>query len=99
MSVIRSAIAVLSDGPAKLRHRQNYDVVHPLAQVLIERRDSVAELLQQVRELATTVSLILVRVPLAHVGKRDFQTDFGFDQLRDLPHRVAERVCWINRAV
>src|SRR5690242_2964101 len=48
MPVVRPAITILAHGPAKLRHRQHDDIIHSLAQVLIQRRDTATELLQQV---------------------------------------------------
>src|SRR5690242_15425510 len=48
MSVVRATVAVLFHRAAKLRHRQNNNVVHALAQVLIERREAGAELLQEI---------------------------------------------------
>ena len=88
-----------SHGPAKLGHRQDNHVVHSLAQVLIERRDSRTKLLQQVRQLTTAVALVDVSVPLAHVGERDLQPDVRLDQLRDRAQRVAERICRVDGAV
>ena len=99
MTVVRAAISILANGAAKLRHRQDHHIVHSLAQVLIKRRDSRAELLQQIAELPARVSLVHVRVPTTDVGKRDFQTHAGFDELRDLQQRIAKRIARILRAV
>ena len=40
-----------------------------------------------------------MRVPSADVSKSDFDADVGFDQLRDLEQRIAERRARIGRAV
>src|SRR2546423_14381152 len=50
VSVVSTTIAVLAHRATKLRHRQHDHVVHSLAQVLIERSDAGAELLQQISE-------------------------------------------------
>ena len=46
--------------------------------------ESGAELLQAVRELATSIALIHVRVPAADISKSNLEANTGFDQLRDL---------------
>ena len=84
MSVVRAAIAVLTHRPAKFRHRQHNHIIHALAQILVERRDAAAELLQQVRQLPARIALVHMRVPASDVGKRHFQPDAGFNDLRDL---------------
>ncbi len=51
MTVVRAAISILAYRPAKLRHRQHNYVIHSLSQILVKRRDTRTELLQQIREL------------------------------------------------
>src|SRR5437762_12148652 len=84
VSVVRTTIAILAHRAAKLRHRQHDHVVHSLAQVLIQRSDAGAELLQQISELTARVTLVDVRVPTTDISKSDFEAHAGFDQLRDL---------------
>jgi hypothetical protein len=48
VAVICAAIAILSGGAAELRHRQDNHIVHSLTQILIQRRDTRRELLQQI---------------------------------------------------
>ena len=75
MSVIRARLP-FSLTVGQTRTSSDNHVVHSLAQVLIERRDSRTKLLQQVRQLTTAVALVDVSVPLAHVGERDLQPTF-----------------------
>src|SRR5687767_12994721 len=84
VTVVRTTISILSHRPAKLRHRQHNHGVHTLAQVLVKRRDSRAELLQQIRELTTRIALVHMRVPTTNFSKGNLQTNAGFDQLCDL---------------
>src|SRR5262249_48318018 len=52
MTVIRAAVAVLIHRPSKLRHRQNDDVRHAIAEIGDERRDASREVVEPLRELA-----------------------------------------------
>ena len=79
MAMIRAAVAMLAHCATEFRHRQNYNVVHALAQVGVERRDARAELLQKVAELAARVSFVDVRVPATNVRERHFQSDLRLD--------------------
>ena len=93
MAVIGSAIAVLLDGAAELRHRDHRDIFHAIAQVLIKRRQRLAELRQIVGKLSVRwlpADLIDVRVPAADVGERHFHSHIRLDQLRDLLQAFAE---------
>ena len=86
VSVVSPAISVFFGGAAKLRHRQDHNVVHALSEVGVKSRDGVAELLQQIAKLALTVSFVDVRVPIQTRCVREsyFQPDAGLDQLRNL---------------
>src|SRR5207237_1455503 len=88
VTVIGAAIAVLAGHASKLGHRENHDVVHPVAEVSDQRRDRAGEIVETLGELAGGRSLIHVRVPAADVCERDLESDIRLDQLRDLqqPH-------------
>ncbi len=99
VAMVGAAVSVLPGSAAKLRHRQNHYVVHALTEIGVERRDRVAELLQQIAELTARAALVDVSVPAAHVGKRHLEPDTGFDQLRNLQQRIAKRRARILGAV
>src|SRR5436190_2309482 len=52
VAVIGAAVAVLGDRPPELAHRQDDDVLHPIAEVARERGDALAEVGEPLRELA-----------------------------------------------
>ena len=78
-------------GAAELRHGENDDIPHPIAEVVIESSDAVAEIRQAIRKLAARVTLIRVRVPAAHIGEGDLHADVRFHQLCNLHERLPER--------
>src|SRR6266849_2467793 len=90
VTVVRPAIAVLSHGPPELRHRQDDDVGHAVAEIPVERGQTLGELHEPLRELPLLVALVGVRVPAAHVGKGDLEPHVGLDELGDLLQAVAE---------
>ena len=47
----------------------------------------------------SSANFIHVMIPAADIGECDFHAHIGFDQLRDLPHAVAEASARIARAV
>ena len=49
-----------------------------------ERGDALREIAKSSRQLSLRATLIHVRVPTAHVSKRDFESNVRLDQLRDL---------------
>ena len=77
------------------------DIFHAIAQVLIERRERLAEFRQIVGQLAELAAahFVHVRVPAADIGERHFQSDIGFDQSRDLLQALAESAARILRAI
>ena len=99
MTVIGAAVAVLARRASELRHRQDHDVGHPVAEVGDERGDRPREIVEAIRELARRAALIHVRVPAADVGERDLEPDVRLDQLRDLPQALPERRARILGAV
>ena len=62
----------------------------------MKRGDRLAELSQQIAELSLLIAFVHMRVPAADVRESDFQTNACFDQLCDLPQRVAK---WRGRIV
>ena len=99
VTVIGAAVSVLGDGPAELRHREDDDVRHLVAEVLGEGGERGAEVAEAQRELAALGALANVRVPALHVGEGDLEADVGLDELRDLAQRLAERHARILGAV
>ena len=79
MAVVCAAIAILFYGAAELRHREDHHIVHSRSEIHVERRDSVAELAQQVTELSLLIAFVHVRVPAADVCESDLQTHARFD--------------------
>ena len=65
VAVVGAAIAVLVHRAPELRHRQDDDVGHAIAEVGDERRDAAAEVVEPRRELALRAALVDVRVPAA----------------------------------
>src|SRR5205823_6144734 len=45
VSVIRAAGAILAHGAAELRHGENDDVMHPVAKVVVEGRETIPKIL------------------------------------------------------
>ena len=64
-----------------------------------ERGDRLGEVVESLRELAGRAALIDVRVPPAHVGERDLESDVALDELRDLLEALAELRLRIVRTV
>ena len=89
--VIGAAVAVLRDGPAKLRHRQHDDVVHPVTQVGGEGRDAPREVVEAGGQKPGAAAFVDVVIPVARLGERNLQTDVGLDQLGDLLECLAIR--------
>ena len=55
---------------------------HPIAEILVERRQGLAEVSQVIRKLTSRglrAHFVYVRVPAADIGERHFQPDVGFD--------------------
>ena len=94
--VIGAVVAVLPRCSSEFAHRQDHHVVHPVAQVVIERRNSLPEFAQLLRQ---AVWLVGVRVPAAHLGKCHLDSDFGLYELGDLLQRLSEAPARVDRAV
>ncbi len=60
------------------------NVVHMLAQILIQGRNPCSKLSEQIRELSLRATLIHVRVPTTNVSECDFQSNAGLHQLCNL---------------
>ena len=79
--VIRAAVAVLGGGTSELRHRDDDHIRHAVAEIAGERRQAVAELIQQVRELT---NLVGVMVPAVEIDERDLDAHVRLDETRQL---------------
>src|SRR5450759_2088896 len=90
MSVVSPTIPVLTSHAPELGHGENYDIIHPVAEIGDESRDGAREIIEPLRELTRRPSLIHMRVPAADIGERDFQSHVGLDQLRDLQEPLPE---------
>src|SRR5438067_12170666 len=99
MAMVRTPIAILAGRTSKLRHCQNYNVVHSLAEIGIECGDPAAELLQQVSKLTARVAFVHVCIPTANIRESYFKSYACFDQLRNLQQRITKRRAWILRPV
>src|SRR6266478_5016386 len=75
MAVVGTAIAVFLGGASELAHGHDDDVLHASAHVLMERRKTLAEILQQIRELALHSAFVDVIVPAAAIDEKNFHTD------------------------
>ena len=84
---------------------------HAVAHVLMERRQPLAQISQQIRELALHAAFIHVIVPAAAIDEQHFHADVGLQQLRqsaassgpagssDSPRRFPAGICaWIGFA-
>ena len=99
VTVIGSAVAVLGDGPAELRHRQHHHVAQSIAEVAREGGETAAQLAQAIGELALLAALADMRVPAVDVDEADLKSDVGADELRHLAQRLAEAAAGIVGAV
>src|SRR6185312_1291957 len=84
VAVVGAAVAVLLDRAPELGHRENDDVVGLRAQVLVERRDRAAELLEALGELAVRAALVEVVVPAAGLDEADARAEAGLEDARQL---------------
>ena len=81
MAMVRAGVAILLHRPAEFRHRDEYDVFHPITHVADERGQRRTELPQHVIQLAVFVA---VMIPTSDIGKRDFHSGIRFDEPRGL---------------
>jgi hypothetical protein len=91
MSVIRSPGAVFRDGPAKLGHRQQHDILLPGAQVLPKGRNGLSQVLGSPCEGSVCCSLPHMGIPSPRFRKSDLQAYVGPNHRGDLPERLSER--------
>ena len=99
MSVVRTAVSILTDSAAELAHREHDHVGHAVPQVLSKCRECRSEVPEPQRKLAVAPTLIDVRIPSTHVRERDFRAEVGFDELRNLLHRLPKRAPGILGAI
>src|SRR6185437_4701612 len=71
--VVSAAIAILMRGAAKFGHADEYDVTHPVAHILMKRRNPLPQVSQQIRELALHSALIDVMIPTAAIKERNLE--------------------------
>ena len=84
VTVIRAAIAVLPRRAAKLRHAEHQHLGHAIAQILVERDQSIAKLPEAVGQLSFHGAFIHVMIPAANLSERNLEPNIGLDQLRYL---------------
>src|ERR1700756_4159702 len=51
VAVVRAPVAVLARRASEFAHADEYDVLHAVAQILMNRREPLAEIAQQIRQL------------------------------------------------
>src|SRR6185503_7104030 len=83
VTVVGSAAAVLPRRPAELRHREDDDVRHAIAEVRHERVDRLRKIVEPRRELTRRATLVDMGIPPADVGEGDFHPDIRLHELRD----------------
>src|SRR5687767_12692736 len=84
VSVVGAASSVFTDRTPELRHGQQHDIVHAIAEIVVERAHSARKLPEAIGQLTLRTALVVVRVPAANVDKRDLDTHTGLDELRNL---------------
>src|ERR1017187_3163057 len=90
MAVIGPAIAVLLCGSSELGHADEHNIAHAVAHILMERRDSLPQIAQQIRELTLDAALVDVMAPPAAIQKRHFKSHVRFEKLGDFFEAFAE---------
>ena len=65
----------------------------------MKRRKALAEVLQQIRELALYAAFVHVIVPAAAIDEKNFDADVRFEELPDLLQTLAEPAGGILRAI
>lgn len=81
VAMVRAGVAILSHGAAKFRHRDQYDIGHPITHIPDEGGKRNTELSQHVIQLTV---FIAVMIPTPDICEGDFHTGIRFDQPRDL---------------
>src|SRR4051812_35981828 len=96
VTMIRPARAILRDGATKLRHRDEYNIFHPFAKVIVQSADPLRQLAESAGELTLRAALREVRVPPTYVCKCDLHANIGLNELCDLAQRATEVPGWIS---
>src|SRR5207302_9339775 len=90
VAVVGAPVAVLARGAAEFAHGDENDVLHAVGQVLMKRRETLAEIAQQIRELPLHATFVDVIVPAAAIHKQNFHADVGFQKLAYLLQALPE---------
>src|ERR1700719_475690 len=90
VAVIGAAIAVFFGGAAEFTHGYDYDVLHAVAHVLMKGGEGLAEVFEQIGELALDATFVYVIVPTATIDEQNFHADLGFQKLTDLLHVLSQ---------
>ena len=99
VAVVGAPVAVLARGAAEFAHGDENDVLHAVGQVLMKRRETLAEIAQQIRELPLHAAFVDVIVPAAAIHKQNLHADVGFQKLAYLLQALPEAARRILRAV
>src|SRR6202521_6223823 len=75
VAVIGAAIAVFFGSAAELAHGNYYDVLHAVAHVLMKGGQRLAEVFQQIGELALYSVFVDTILPAAAIDEQDFHAD------------------------
>ena len=90
MTVVGAAISIFVRGAAEFGHADENHVAHAVAHILVERCNSLAEILQQIRKLALHAAFVDVIVPAAAIEKSYFQANVRFEELGNFLKALAE---------
>ena len=82
--MIGPAVPIFLDPSTKFRHGQHHDIFHAIAQVPVKRGQGLRELREPCRELPSLIPLSHMGIPSTAPRERDFYTDIGLNELRDL---------------
>ena len=99
VTVVGAAIPVFVRGAPEFRHGDEHDVLHAVAHVSMERRQTLSQIAQEVRKLALRAALVDVVVPAAAIHEHHFHADIGLEELSDLLQALAQTALGIFRAV
>src|SRR4029077_386677 len=99
VAVIGAAIAVFFGGAAELTHGNHHNVSHSVAHVLMKGGEGLAEVFQEIGELALHAAFVDMIVPTAAINEQNFNANFGFQKLADLLHVLTQAAGGILRAI
>src|SRR5580704_18318746 len=99
VAVIGPAVTVLVRCAAKFRHADEHHVAHAVTHVLMERRDSLRQIAEQIGKLSLHAAFVDVMIPAAAIEERDFQADVGLEKLRNFLQALAKAAFRILRAM